>query len=109
MNFKIILLVILISSLSLAIAKEEKISAEVEKELGGDKEVAVIVKFKEHKPLGVASAKISFNNAKKELMDKGFKEKLELESFNAVAGSITDEVLGELKKDPNVEEIQLDH
>lgn len=116
MNFKnklvfLTVIIILIFGLIVFLPKEvrsEKISSEVEKELENNKEVPVIVRFSDSN-VGIAKASISFKSAKEELKNKGFKEKINLESFNAVAGNVTEEVLKELKENPNVESIQFDH
>lgn len=88
----------------------DKVKPEVERELRNNNEVPVIIKFRDSNVgIGTGYAKINFKSAKDELKNKGFKENLNLENFNAVSGNITKESLEELKQNKNIEEIQLDH
>jgi len=108
-NKKIFFLVALLLLVSLAYqAAAEKVSSEVEKELKKNSEVNVIVKFR-NENIGIGVARIGFKSAKNELKNKGFKEKMNLESFNAVSGEVNETVLEELKNDPTIENVQLDH
>src|SRR3989344_5481057 len=108
-NKKIFFLVALLLLISLAYqAAAEKVSSEVEKELKKNSEVNVIVKFR-NENIGIGVARIGFKSAKNELKNKGFKEKMNLESFNAVSGEVNETVLEELKNDPTIENVQLDH
>ncbi|MEK6952337.1 MAG: S8 family serine peptidase [Nanoarchaeota archaeon] len=106
--FFVLLILSIIFILNFVVA--DKVKPEVERELRNKNEVPVIVKFRDSNVgIGTAYAKINFKSAKEELKNTGFKESLNLESFNAVAGNITKESFEELKENPDVEEIQLDH
>ena len=106
--FFVLLIISIIFILNFVVA--DKVRPEVERELKKNSEVPVIIKFRDSNAgIGTAYAKINFKSAKEELKNNGFKESLNLESFNAVAGNITKESFEELKENPDVEEIQLDH